>query len=148
MSTQGPCALARHCPVALGMNSPMDRQLEPEEEQLHKPPKINTYGYRQTHQHFILLWSHGILNLLSWHQILSLDPPSPFAILWSSGSGFSKPDTPSCYKPTLVSHFISLPPSLWSTQLLARPHLAQTTPTVFIQAILAGCKDTATQISS
>lgn len=57
MRTQGPRALAlgRHCPVALAMNSPMDRQLEPEEEQLHQPPKINTDGYRQTHQHFILL---------------------------------------------------------------------------------------------
>lgn len=66
----------------------------------------------------------------SFHRILLL----PLLFYQVQDSRFSNPDTPSCYKPTLVSHFTTLPPSLWSTQLVSRPHLAQTTPTVFIQA--------------
>lgn len=104
-----------------------------------------SYGYSQTNEHFIFLWylllekktNKKTMDSLiscsdtkSFHRILLL----PLLFYQVQDSRFSNPDTPSCYKPTLVSHFTTLPPSLWSTQLVSRPHLAQTTPTVFIQA--------------
>lgn len=76
---------------------------------------------------------HRLLDLLFWHQILSL-LLLPLLFYEVQDSGFIDSVTFSCYKPTLASHFISLPPSLWSPQLLSRPRLAQATPAVRSQA--------------
>lgn len=76
---------------------------------------------------------HRLLDLLFWHQILSL-LLLPLLFYEVQASGFMEPATFSCYTPTLASHFISLPPSLQSSQLVSRPRLAQATPAVCSQA--------------
>lgn len=104
---------------------------------------MHSYGYSQTNQYFIfLLYLLLEINKPPMDSLMSCSDTKSFhwmlllCLLFYQVQDvhFINPDTPSCYKPTLVSHFISLPPSLWSTQLLSRPHLAQTPPTVFIQA--------------
>lgn len=93
--------------------------------------------------------THGLLDLLFGHQILSLDPPSPFAILSSSRLTFQQ----SRY-PFLLQACFGLPFYLAPTFTLVNP--AAFSPTLgtnntnclYPSKPLAGCKDAAVQASS